>query len=225
MSLLDFILEPEQITILADTLAISAENKTDFFFMTKIFPLPHLRGVLCGTGCVAFIFDWLYFIETGMRAQDFDFINNNCSPILIDLWKKYESGPKMTATIYHFAFSPSANRMKGYAFRSTNKFVKDEIQDGFGYKPEGAQALNYLREYAKAHDGKIDMVEIAKYQKQLDDELPLQERVGIGGVIHFCFLDDRFQTIWQCFKFDDYERLFKGMLLNLGLNRIKEVPK
>jgi hypothetical protein len=215
MSLLDFILEPEQIIILTDALA-TATDSDDLFFTTKVFPLPHFGGVLCGTGCLDFILEWFLFLETRMRARDFDFINDNCSAPLRDLWKKYESNPKMTATIYHFAFSPSAHRMKGHAFRSPKGFEKEELIDGVGYKPEGEKALEYLKEYMLAHEGNIDMVEIAKYQKQLDDELSPAEKAGIGGALHVCILNDRLQMVWQCFKFDDYERLFGLMLSNLN---------
>ncbi len=50
MTAFNYILSPGQVLIATDSLASHPESKRPFNFVTKVFPLPHLAGVMCGTG-------------------------------------------------------------------------------------------------------------------------------------------------------------------------------
>lgn len=63
MTALNFILDPKYVIITTDTLISRSEDKQPSNYASKIFPLPHIKGVLCGTGVFEIIFEWFYVIQ------------------------------------------------------------------------------------------------------------------------------------------------------------------
>ena len=57
-------LAPEQVILAMDTLAVTSETKSPFFFTTKFYPLAHLHGVMFATGLGDFATQW--FVKLGM---------------------------------------------------------------------------------------------------------------------------------------------------------------
>jgi hypothetical protein len=195
MTALNFILQPNRVVIFMDTLALGSD-KNPFKYASKIFPLPHLRGVLCGTGSLNTIMDW----------------------------HKYDLNETNEATIYHFGFDPreEEGRIKGFAFRSTNNFLLEELKDGVGIKPGDNEIIRYLDDILDTYDGGLEdlFINIMKLQKKKDDEGDPKNRIGIGGAIHMFHLNKNRQFLWECYNFDDYDETFYKMLQREGITRV-----
>ena len=70
MSALIFYTTHTDIIIAMDTLAVCDQSGTPLLFTTKFYPVPHLRGVICGTGIGQFIIDWFVRVNTTMVVDD-----------------------------------------------------------------------------------------------------------------------------------------------------------
>src|SRR5438128_1424650 len=55
MSLLNFLLDKQVIYVVCDTLASYSEDLEPRSFTTKVYILPHLEGLICGTGVGQFV--------------------------------------------------------------------------------------------------------------------------------------------------------------------------
>lgn len=106
MSSLIFYTSAEQILIAMDTLAVSDEVGTPLLFTTKFYPVPHLRGLICGTGIGRFVIDWFVDVNTRMVVDDILQLDLHAPRMLRELWQeKYANFPLVSSvTIYHFGF-------------------------------------------------------------------------------------------------------------------------
>lgn len=133
MTALNFIFEEEVIFIAMDTLSISTDKRTPYKFVSKIFPLPHLRGALCGTGNLDLVLDWHREIQKNIIAQSIDFFAENSTDILVKLNENYPKNA--TTTMYQFGYSQTLNKFRGFVFRSTNKFKLEELTFCTAHRP------------------------------------------------------------------------------------------
>jgi len=218
MTALNFILNPGYVLIFTDSLSLTIDREP-FKYVSKIFPLPHLRGVLCGTGLIQTIMDWHVYIQGQIIGNTMNIPNKIAPSELNTIHSKYGQAD---ATIYHFGFSPEENRIKGYAFRSTNDFASEELSDGIGIKPHDDEIISYINESLDTYKGNIKklFIEIIKLQKKIDDEGDPKKRLGIGGSIHMYRLNKDYQFLWECYNFDDYNETYNKMLNNKEISRI-----
>jgi hypothetical protein len=145
MTALNFILDPNCVIIFMDTLSLRV-NKEPFKYVSKIFPLPHLRGVLCGTGSLNTIWDWHVFIQGQVIGNIMDIPNKMAPSQLKRIHSKYDMNGTNDVTIYHFGFNPREDegRIKGFAFRSTKNFEPEELVDGFSIKPHDDEIIKFF---------------------------------------------------------------------------------
>jgi len=74
MSSLIFTVEQNQVLIGTDTLATTLEGK-HAFFTSKVFSLPHLRLLICGTGFSGFLGSWFIHINDRMCVRGIEHLN------------------------------------------------------------------------------------------------------------------------------------------------------
>jgi len=219
MTALNFLLEPERVVIFMDTLSLRTD-KTPFKYASKIFPLPHLRGVICGTGLLNTIMDWYTLVEGQVIGNIMDIPNKIAPSRLPEIHSKYNLNETIDATIYHFGFNPreSGGRIRGFAFRSTNNFVLEELKDGYGIKPYDDETIKYFWEEFKSSNGDLvkTYINVMKLQKDKDDKDDPKKRIGIGGSIHMFYFDRNRQFIWECYNFDDYDETYGKMLQEIA---------
>ncbi|MDP8237941.1 MAG: hypothetical protein P9X24_02515 [Candidatus Hatepunaea meridiana] len=210
MTALIYQLEPNQVSVAMDTLSLN-EDKKPLLYTSKIFLLPHLGGLMCGTGIVPFVVNWYIKIQTGIIAKDIEYLGNFTPKCLRELWHQCaDITERYTSTIYHFGYSWHDNSCKGFAFRSTNNFALEELQYSISVKPALA-----ITEIAKIKELPRDIIKIMYKQKEEDDKLPFEQRLGIGGEIHFAHLTPHQTTIQVCHRFNDYESNYKQMCRKL----------
>ena len=209
-----FVLDPESVVIGMDTLAVRADDKASHMYASKILPLPHLGGVVCGTGSQRMALEWYLELQTMVLARDFDYVNEIASDQLRALWARLDEPG--TSTIYHFGYSPPEDAYVGHAFRSTNDFVSERLDYGLGFRPvhdELVQIAPALYAELGAHEAVLRLIETAR---RLDDELPMSERVGVGGEVHMLTLTAGRQIGWATRPWSDFESTFEEMLERLG---------
>ncbi len=210
MTALNYILLPDQVYIAMDTLA-SSEQKEPLSYFTKIFQVPHLKGVICGTGCSQIILDWYNFIQTQVIAKDIFLLNNFATEKLLEISAKY---PQMSATIYHFGYNEKEECFYGFAFRSTKKYEIEKLVYGIGIKPPDELDLKYCQELIIEKRLPQVFIEYITMQKAIDQNKPKDERLGIGGEVIYLVMNCNVQYLTVCYRFDDYNDLFQQMLIN-----------
>jgi len=218
VSALDFVLSPKEVIIATDTLSRTKDGKS-LNFVSKIFPLPHLKSVICGTGSLNLMVDWFSFVQRQVIGKDITILDKIAPTELKKIFNKYEFDGEVTSTIYHFGYSKKENRFIGLAYRSTNDFVSERLSDGIGIKPYGEEIKDFTLQQQTKDKGIVDsLIEIMKKQREIDESKKLEENVGIGGEIHFLILKENMQVMWGCYTFSDYDKTFNQMLKNLENN-------
>ena len=70
MSFLVFFSNETDIILPMDTLAVDGSDRKPMFFTTKFYPVPHLQGLIAGTGSGQFVIDWFVKVNTGIVVDD-----------------------------------------------------------------------------------------------------------------------------------------------------------
>jgi len=195
-------LAPEQVILAMDTLAVTSETKSPFFFTTKFYPLAHLHGVMFATGLGDFATQWFVKLDRFI-ARDIHSLDEYVTPELKELGKQYGVSPEMTVTIYHVGYSELEGRYLGFKYSSMNDFQSERLGYGLITKP-GIQN-------AKIESYPDGFIRVMEQQRTEDSALVLPERACIGGEIQCLLLHNKITTIQTVHRFDDYERLYEQM--------------
>ena len=212
MTVLNVQFQPDLVFIVGDTVVSDPSDMSPAFFMTKVYPVPLWKGVICGTGLGNLLVAWFPRVTTSILARDIRHLNEFVPPILRELSSEHQ-GYAGTSTIYHFGFDERENRFIGFAYRSSSDFISETLPYGTLIKPNPNGAIPI--EVERLPD---DFVGIACQQKALDDSAPSGERVGIGGELFAYALQRETRqdgksevvtTIARCHTFDDYEPAYQ----------------
>jgi len=110
MTALNFVLVNDLVVIATDSLAHQIANANGQFevhgFWTKVFPLPHLKGVMVTTGLMQIGLDWFRVVQESILARDFLFLDTVASEQLRKIAMKYGDEYHGTTTVYHFGVDP-----------------------------------------------------------------------------------------------------------------------
>jgi hypothetical protein len=177
-------------------------------FCSKILLLPHLRGLMCGTGNRALIYYWHAVIQQSVVAQSILDLDNPATEHLPELADRCGVDEALTGTIYHFGFVGLDEQLVGRAFRSTNGFAMEELQHGLALKPpEGIELTK-----AQDPEGNLGLpqafIELMKQQKAYDQSRPRNERLGIGGEIQYVEMTKDGFTMRTVHRFSDFDQHF-----------------
>ncbi|AYB37576.1 hypothetical protein [Brevibacillus laterosporus] len=208
MTAFNFIYDEKRIIVCMDTLSLN-ENRRPFKFVSKIFLIPHLRSVICGTGNLDLIMDWVNQVQRNIIATDISFLSTITTENLIRLYQKYDYAIG-SSTIYQFGYSQIEKKFKGYAYRSTSGFQKEEFPYCSAIKPNTQFEI-----YDEIQVNGLDdaFIKLMKQQKEEDD--CKHDRVGIGGEIHRIFMNEKTCQLDIIYRFSDYEQCYDEMLENL----------
>lgn len=205
MTALVFTIQPDQICLAMDTLVVAADDKAPLCYQTKFTVLPHLNLVIAGTGLASLITGWFHFVNGNVVVRDIEQINAYTPGALRRAAAECEGTNLTTTTLYHFGYSTFQKRYVGYAYRSTKNWETDKLPDALGFKPvvhvpstDDIQCPQFL-------------IDIVSEQRRQDLQLPLAERVGIGGDIHFVVLENGIVTISTVHRFESYESDYQQM--------------
>lgn len=207
MTAINFLYSQDHVLICMDTLSLDS-NRKPFRFTDKIFPIPHLRGVICGTGNVDMILDWVHCVQRNVVADDFSFLNTITTNQLNEISKKHTFD--VGTTIYQFGFSKLKNEMQGYVYRSTNEYIQEKYDYCFAKKPQVEFDI-----YEESENGLEEAFIKLMIKQKGEDDLKGSERVGIGGEIHMFSLSKQGHKLDVIHQFFDYNQCYDEILDNL----------
>lgn len=212
MSALIFVLQRDAVHVAMDSLAVDPQDKQPLQFVTKLFPLPHLMSVMCGTGTMPLILDWFVFIQRQIIGEDVGILDETAPRYLPAVAAAHGLSDDLTATVYHFGYLKRAARFVGFAYRSTNGFKSEPLPDGLGMKPPHDDLMHLGAEkiYELSVPGVFNL--LMGHQKSRDDQKPPTERSGIGGEVHWLTLQQQGYLLHTCHRFPDYAQALHEML-------------
>lgn len=169
-------------------------------FTTKAFIIPHLNLIMCGTGIGGFLGGWFIAVNDRMVLRDIDNLDYHTPNALVNLYRTYTEEfsipTQMTTTVYHFGFSTETALIHSYAYRSRNNFVSERLPYGLGVKPE-CQVPDDCQFPAGVKS-------LMQQQRSIQDSLPKEERIYIGGKIIIHHLTEMGFQVYVLDQFDDY---------------------
>jgi hypothetical protein len=208
MTVMNFALAEDGVFVVADTL-VTTETFQPGFFTSKVHPVPHLNGLICGTGSLGFILAWSRHVLGGMLAMDIAHLDE-FAPASLRAIHAARPEEKLTSTIYHLGFGEREDRFVGFAYRSTADFESEPLDYGTRIKPR-YDAPRELRAFPH------DFVEMCRDQRSIQDRLPPDERIFIGGhIVAYMLQVQRVEghpasvltTITRPFEFEDFEQAY-----------------
>ena len=118
-------------------------------------------------------------------CRDIVFLDHIAPTKLAELNATLNPNPQITSTIYHFGYSTAEEQFLGYAYRSENDFASEALTYSMGIKPSDKEAVEFAQAEMDAGRNIYEiLVEVVRKQKFLDDQKPIESRVGVGGGIH-----------------------------------------
>jgi len=130
-----FSIQPEQVIIAMDTLAMAGGTGKPIFYTTKFYILPHLQGVMFATGIGDLASKWFSQLERYI-ACDIHHLDSFVTPALRMLGDELGLNKNLTTTVYHVGYSEEESRYVAFAYRSTKLFASERFEYGLGTKPQ-----------------------------------------------------------------------------------------
>ena len=119
---------------------------------------------------------------------------------LRELWKKAKAEHSipdgLTTTVYQFGISEEDDRVVSFAYRSTSAFESEQLQYGYGLKPECTIPEGDLIEA---------LPQMMEEQRRNQEALPREERLYIGGEIQVLYLTADGCRSFKVGQFPDFE--------------------
>jgi hypothetical protein len=211
---LNFVLGPDSLDLVTDTLCTSGAGKNPFIYTSKAFAVPHLHAAFAATGEAGASANCLQALLIGSIARDISEADPDVPHLYKEAWQQRVLGLRsngvdttnLHTTIYHFGWVEADRRIVGYRYKAEDNFVSTRIEDGLFTHPAIQNAV------VRNRPG--DLFGLIKLQKTLDDRRPREKRAGIGGDFHHLHLTEQGVTIRRVFRSGDFDRLFEEMVSN-----------
>ena len=202
-----------------DTLSCRKSDKMPYKFVSKFCHLPQMNCVICGTGNMGVIIDWIAFVQKSIAANGIYQLDILTSRSLPGFMKEH-NGDNL-CTIYQFGLHEIDKFFHGFVYRSTDDFKSNELQQGLGVKPPDA----FLDEHGAldlsdipSDENNIDgiFIYVMDKQKKFDEKRPLKDRVRIGGLNQIIMLTREYALTKTIKAFDDLEEDLNFMLQQMS---------
>jgi len=219
MTALIYIYKNDMVYLAMDSLSVD-EDKRPLKYISKIFLLPHLQCIICGTGMLDLVINWVDFVQKSMVFKNVLDLNRHVQDHLKNVSDELNIPINKSSTIYHFGIDKINNEMVGFAYRSKNSYESEKLIYSLGIKPNYEDVAQQAMDIIVEKGIILGIVSIITQLKKIDENLELEQQVGIGGEIHLVTLDKNgkyyVETIHQ---FSDYEQRFSEMLDNKKVDR------
>lgn len=221
---------PEQVMIAMDSLCITPEDKlagdgSHFStFATKIFPLPDLKGVLCGVGDNRIVSEWLCCVLDDVVARSMIGVDKVATEKLREIAAKNPTAN--TTEIRHFFFDEEQRRFRCFVYNSEENYQTKESPYGLIIQPRPFEEIEETMKFARSCNdpatARLDTMEgireffvklMTAVKEHEDKKGP--DKCNIGGEVHICGLYPDMTFLWSCHRFDDYDSMYLHMLENL----------
>lgn len=225
MTALNFFLSKAGVSVVADTLVTA--NAEPAYFTSKVFPVPHWNGLICGRGSLGLILDWVGQAYGGMLAFDMIHADQFVPDTLRRLYSERppEEKTDCTTSVYHLGYNPTDGAFCGFAYKSVNDFESEPLGYGIHCKP-GVEIELELNQFP------ADFVTLMRQQRLEQDLLPANERCFVGGQVlswtmHLIAregMDPLVETlIAPVYEWDDYTAMYMNCADRLYNDRISQI--
>jgi hypothetical protein len=113
-------IQPEEIWLMADTMASTGEGPTGE--QNKILPIHHLDTMICTVGDAFVLGDWYHYLITGQTLSSLHELNSEGEVFLSYMFsrqhRKHPMFKGLSSRVYHFGFDGQNRRMAGYVLES-----------------------------------------------------------------------------------------------------------
>lgn len=199
MTALVYVIQPDQVCFVMDTLVVAHDDKLPLAFQRKFYVISKNNIVSAGTGLGNLINTWFLALNHLPEEIDIDELGPMI-PELMDKLRPFIAGFGLaSATLYHFGYSRAQAKYVGLASRSERGWIPEAIpENAIGYKP--------VVPLPPCDDMRFpdSLVKVIQTQKQADSLLPVAEKVGIGGEIEFVHMQAGEIRVANVHRFDTY---------------------
>ncbi len=179
MTALNWYMDETQIIIQSDTLVSVNEAGEYFpaFTTTKIYPAPHIKSVITGTGIQRVTTEWFTQVCSSMIIEDVEMLNDYTPRHLREIYGNLaKEGAIGTATVYQFGWSKEEGKFQGFAYRSENHFDSERLAFGTAMKPPIDDPESFFDT-----NPALPLEALLDIQQREDRSKPISDRIGIGG--------------------------------------------
>ena len=200
MSAIIINLSPEFAHITTDTLVVGGHPLSPIGFTMKAKPWHRMKIIVAGTGLFGFADFWLSWAEENLNdVTDIEDVDLTMTANLSEMYK----GSSASTTVYLFGLG-SDMQMKGFSYSSDLAFISKPISYGQSVKPTAGPEPD--------SSSFRDLVQVMTDQRSIQEQLPPNERLHIGGEIHVLTLDaGGLFTHEAVHQFDDYQKLIEDI--------------
>ena len=204
MSSLIFWTNPGNAIVVTDTLAIGNDHAPSLF-CSKAHYVPHLRTIIAGTGAGSFADEWYIRANSRMLVDGLEELNEYTPKALREMWA--DAGDRdlipegLTTTIYMVGFSERSGEMVSFAYRSENNFDSERL----GVPGQNLWAVKPEAQVPEGQDIWALFKPMMMEQRANQVDLPLNERIEIGGDAIAMHLSEEGCRTFKLFSFPDRE--------------------
>ena len=208
MTAVNWILQPDQIMVLTDTLSWNARHGPLCYF-GKVWSLLHLRGLMFTTGDGGLSGAWAVELNRCV-GRDLDDVEAWAPDVIAELYEALPTRSARTSTVHHVGWSHRRGEFFCTAYRSTHGFEPHRLAPGVystpGFDDDGDIPTDKPVEF---------LLEVMKRQRLVDLDRPRHDRVGIGGeaILYHLTTSGLFTTVIH--RFDDYDATYARMVMGL----------
>jgi hypothetical protein len=133
MTILNIALRADEVCIVTDTLMCDADlGGAVTSFGTKVFALPHMRGLVTGVGLFPFIQEWAATLNCAITFPDMRAVDKVAPRLLRESFAKHRGtdARPLTSTVYHFGYDTRRRRCFGFGYRSAGGFTSGRVRYG-----------------------------------------------------------------------------------------------
>jgi len=207
------------VCVAMDSLCVD-EDKRPLKYISKFILLPHLQCIICGTGMQELATKWFGFVQNSMVFKNVVDLDRHVQGHLKKISDELNIPINQTSTIYHFGVDKINDKMVGFAYRSENSYESEKLIHGFGIRPNYEDIALKVTDLITQKGIILGIVNIISQLKEMDENLELEQQVGIGGEIHLVVLDKSGKySVKSIHQFSDYDQDFSEMLENKNFNR------
>ena len=180
MSLLNWQLAPEHVTVVSDTLVTDFDGKP-LKHVSKIATLPHMDMMIGLTGFSDVLVRWNSVLSSWAPGASIDDLDDYAAEVLPLIWSDlFPEGCDLLTTVRHWGWSPKEGRFVGRSFRSPNGFAPEVMPDAWAFSPDPRP--DHLETVVDSFER---VIEVCRGQQEHGLAQPEGEKVYIGGRLIF----------------------------------------
>jgi hypothetical protein len=228
MSALILILQKNMVSTATDTLSCFKPSPNDTqlkprSYTTKAFLLPQLKSIMAFTGVAQLAFYWYRYIIENFIGKDIDSLLNINTDPLKSYMNENELKSILTGSLYFAGYSEQDKKFKGHKIQcfEEGELKQTELDYNIYIKPnhEGIEPLmNKILQENPGLNYDTFSIKMIKKLREIDEDLPVDQQVGIGGEIQFTQAyneNNSFKCgVHMIYRFDDYVSKGDEMLRN-----------